>query len=173
MYYRIAIQSNSVMQWLLFYQAFPRGRLRVFESDSREDLCGQLLCENSWVSSRVIPAVQFMSADSNGTSVTRRGTINAAWDTGNCQAQALEKPRESFLDLRRIEFECGAGGDHDLPYRFSMPSSMPQLLAWVNLLTRVEHGDLRAERIPVGAGTASDVECADEVPDCVRTHSIA
>jgi hypothetical protein len=189
MYYRIAIQSqsspawrwvstplgslNNVMQWLRFYQSLPRDRLRVFESASREDLSGQLLCENSEVSSRSILAAKFMSAGSDGPSATTRDTTNAAQNTGNCQAQAFVKSSESFLDRRRHALECGAGGDHDLPYRFSLPASMPQLLAWVNLLTRVEHGDLRTERIPVGAGTRSSAECADEASGCTRSNTAA
>jgi len=45
---------------------------------------------------------------------------------------------KSPLDKRREEIERGAGGDHDLPYRFTLPTSMPQVLAWVKLLARVQ-----------------------------------
>jgi hypothetical protein len=189
MYYRIAIQSqsspawrwastplgslNSVLQWLRFYQSLPRDRLRVFESAAREDLSGRLPCDNSGVSSRSIPAAKFLSAGSDGPGATTRDTTNAAQDTGNPQAQALVQSRESFLDRRRTALEGGAGGDHDLPYRFSLPAAMPQLLAWVRLLTRVEHGDLRTERTPVGAGTGSSAECADEASGCTRTNTAA
>jgi hypothetical protein len=189
MYYRIAIQSqsspawrwvstplgslNSVLLWLRFYQSLPRDRLRVFESAAREDLSGQLLGENSGVSSRSIPAAKFMSAGSDGPCATTRDTTNAAQDTGTPQAPALVTSSESFLDRRRTALECGAGGDHDLPYRFSMPASMPQLLAWVRLLTRVEQGDLRTERIPIGAGTGSSAECADEASGCTRSNTAA
>jgi hypothetical protein len=189
MYYRIAIQSqsssacrwvstplgslNSVLQWLRVYQSLPRDRLRVFESASREDLSGQLPCENSEGSSRSILAARFLTAGSDGPCATARDTTNAAQNTGNFQAQALVRSGENFLDRRRHALECGAGGDHDLPYRFSLPVSMPQLLAWVNLLTRVEHGDLRTERIPVGAGTGSSAECADETSSCTRSNAAA
>jgi hypothetical protein len=187
MYYRIAIHSqsspawrwvstplgslNSVLQWLRFYRALPRDRLSVFESASREDLSGQLLCESSGVSSRSIPAAKFLSAGSDGSCATTRDTTNTAQDTANCQP--LVKSSESFLDQRRNALECGAGGDHDLPYRFSMPASMPQLLAWVHLLTRVERGDLRTERIPVGAGTGKGAECAGEASGCTRSNTAA
>ncbi|HKF36238.1 MAG TPA: hypothetical protein VKB35_05000 [Ktedonobacteraceae bacterium] len=48
----------------------------------------------------------------------------------------------SPLDKRREELELGVGGDHDLPYQFTLPSSMPQILAWVKLLVRVQQGDV-------------------------------
>jgi hypothetical protein len=76
MYYRVAIQArslptwqwkssplgsvNSLMRWLLFYRAFPRDRLRVFSSMSREDLNEQLLRENSGELSNWIPVTQFI-----------------------------------------------------------------------------------------------------------------
>ena len=46
----------------------------------------------------------------------------------------------SLLDKRREDLERGAGGDHDLPYQFTRPSSLPQILAWVKLLSRVYLG---------------------------------
>jgi hypothetical protein len=39
--------------------------------------------------------------------------------------------------------ELRTPGDHDLPYRFTLPTAMPQALAWVKLLVRVHHGDLQ------------------------------
>src|SRR5262249_37350911 len=116
MYYRIALQSqfsavwrwvstplgslNSVLQWLRVYQSHPRDRLRVFESASQENLSGQLLSENSGVSSKSILAAKFMPAGSDGPCAITRDTTNAAQDTSNCQAQALVKSSESFLDQR-------------------------------------------------------------------------
>ena len=47
------------------------------------------------------------------------------------------------LDRRRLEAERGAGGDHDLPYEFTLPTSTPQVLAWVKLLVRVRESDLQ------------------------------
>ncbi|SRR6266566_2762879 len=48
----------------------------------------------------------------------------------------------SLLDMKRLELERGQGGDHDTPYRFTLLISMPQLLAWTRLQTRVHAGDL-------------------------------
>jgi hypothetical protein len=33
-----------------------------------------------------------------------------------------------FLDRKRMEIERGAGGDHDIPYHFTLPIFMPQQL---------------------------------------------
>ena len=31
---------------------------------------------------------------------------------------------------------------HDLPYRFTLPTSLPQVLAWMKLLTKMQEGKL-------------------------------
>ena len=63
------------------------------------------------------------------------------------------RPREQrenldHLDLRRLELEGGAGGDHDLPYTFAWPGFWPDALAWLRLTRRVRPGEgpQRAER---------------------------
>jgi len=48
----------------------------------------------------------------------------------------------SVLDQKRLEFELGPGSDHDMPYHFTLPISMPQRLAWTRLLARVQAGEL-------------------------------
>jgi hypothetical protein len=49
---------------------------------------------------------------------------------------------DSTLDMRRLELELGTIGDHDTPYKFALPTSMPQALAWMNLLVKVHAGEL-------------------------------
>jgi hypothetical protein len=46
------------------------------------------------------------------------------------------------LDRRRQEIEFGAGGDHDSPYIFTLPQSIPEMLAWMKLLERVQHSPI-------------------------------
>jgi len=48
----------------------------------------------------------------------------------------------SLLERRREVLERGPGGDHDLPYSFSLPLSLPQVLAWMTLLVKVHRGEL-------------------------------
>jgi len=33
--------------------------------------------------------------------------------------------------------------DHTIPYRFTLPNSMPEVLAWVKLMVRVRDGDVQ------------------------------
>jgi hypothetical protein len=42
-----------------------------------------------------------------------------------------------------VEIESGAGSDHDVPYRFALPASMPQVLAWMRLLATVHRGEVQ------------------------------
>jgi hypothetical protein len=49
---------------------------------------------------------------------------------------------KSMLDRKRLEIELGPMGDHDVPYSFALPVSMPQVLAWMSLLARVQRGEL-------------------------------
>ena len=166
MYYRVAIQGeapppwkwqstalsslNSLLQWLQVYRAFPPERLRVFSSSSREALNGQLARENQGLLSTSVPATQFLHA----RGITPPGAVREACAGGS---QAHERttsisietsifPDESGMSelyKRREELERGAGGDHDLPYRFALPTSLPQVLAWVKLLVRVERRDFQ------------------------------
>lgn len=48
----------------------------------------------------------------------------------------------SLLEKKRLEIEYGPGGDHDTPYRFALPISMPQLLAWTRLQVQVQAREL-------------------------------
>jgi len=171
MYYRAAIQTgqsstwqwkstplsslNTLLQWLQFYRAFPHDRLRLFSSCSRETLNEQLVCENQGLESTSVPATQFLQE----RGFTPRGAVREACTGGTrahertttIPAEPSPSPDESCmnpLEKRREEFERGAGGDHDLPYRFTLPTSLPQVLAWVKLLARVE---LRGFQPEVGA----------------------
>jgi hypothetical protein len=48
----------------------------------------------------------------------------------------------SLLDTKRLQLERGKGGDHDTPYRFTHPTSVKEQLAWAQLHTRVQAGEL-------------------------------
>ena len=63
-------------------------------------------------------------------------------DESSTVKPSLSKWNGSVLERRRAEIESGAGGDHDLPYKFSLPLSMPQTLAWASLLVKVQRGEL-------------------------------
>jgi len=177
MYYRVAIQVeaqppwkwqstvlsslNGLLQWLQVYRAFPPERLRIFSSTSPQELNEQLARENQGFFSASVPAPQFLQERKialQGTvrKASPRGT-QADEPTASIPAKPSLSPAErgmSPLDRRREEIECGTGGDHDLPYQFTLPTSLPQILAWVRLLARVQRGDvqLKSERLGVTTG---------------------
>ena len=178
MYYRVAIQVdaqpawkwqstalsslNIVLQWLQIYRAFPQERLRIFSSPSREELNEQLARENQGLASTSLPATQFLQA----RGITPRGAVGEACaggaraheHTAFIPAKPSPSPDESGmseLSKRREELERGAGDDHDLPYRFTLPTSTPQVLAWVKLLVRVQQGDLQPEVGAIGSDNRS------------------
>jgi hypothetical protein len=163
MYYRVAIQAdasptwqwkstplsslNIVKRWLQYYRVLPLDRLRIFSSREREDLTEQLLRENQGLGSSSVPALQFLQERRIPPQVVE-------YKASTCETQANERS-VSPLDKRREELESGACGDHDPPYRFTLPTSMPQVLAWLTLQVRVQQGDLQGEVVPLGTGKSS------------------
>jgi hypothetical protein len=194
MYYRVALQGdpslpwqwkstvlsslNIVLQWLQVYRAFPQERLRIFSSSSREALNEQLVRENQGLSSKSVPATQFLQA----RGITPRGAVREAGAGGSpaherttsIPAQTSPTPDGrgmSPLDKRREELEHGAGGDYDLPYRFTLPTSTPQALAWVKLLVRVQQGDFQPEVGAIGSNNRSTGARLD--PPCLLVSKMA
>jgi hypothetical protein len=168
MYYRIAIQVEAqppwkwqstalsslgtLLQWLQVYRAFPQERLRIFSSASPQELNEQLARENQGLLSSSVPAPQFLQE----RRIALQGAVREAF-TGGTRAHeptaststktspSAGESGMSPLDKRREELEHGAGGDHDLPYQCTLPTSLQQALAWVKLLVRVQRGDFRPE----------------------------
>jgi hypothetical protein len=66
----------------------------------------------------------------------------AMMNQNSAQEASVEEKRISVLDQRRWELEMGAGGDHDLPYTFALPLSLPQTLAWIRLMAKVQRAEL-------------------------------
>jgi hypothetical protein len=175
MYYRVAIQVdtsptwkwkstalsslNILLQWLQYYRVLPRDRLRIFSSRSQEDLNEQLVHENQGLGSSSVPATQFLQERriapremgdqvSAGETLTNERTACISSVSKPSQGESGRSP----LDRRREELERGPGGDHDLSYRFTLPISTPQVLAWLKLQVRVWQGDLQGEVVAYGSG---------------------
>ena len=151
---------DVVFQWLRLYHALPQDRLRVFSSCSRERMNEQLVRVNQGLESTSVTAAQFLKermigssgvvwgATAYGTQGNERATSIAVFTEpplggSSREARPLAERGVSFLEQRRGELERGVGGDHDSPYRFTLPGSMPQVLAWMKLLVRFQHGDLQ------------------------------
>jgi hypothetical protein len=58
--------------------------------------------------------------------------------------EAAASSEMRWLEHKRLELEGGPGADHDTPYRFALPISMKELLAWTHLHRRVQAGELAA-----------------------------
>ncbi len=150
---------DTVLQFLRLYRALPPDRLRVFSSSSRGELQSQLEQENQGRPSTSLTAAQFLSermilpstvrstAAREGATSRERGSAvvisQQAVSERDGEASVLENRGMRVLERRREELESGPGGDHDLPYRFSLPLAPPQVLAWMRLLTKVEQGELQ------------------------------
>ena len=176
MYYRVAIQVDSVPTWqwkstvlssldtlfrfLRLYGALPQECLLVFSSSSREGLEEQLVQENTGLGSPSVTAAHFLQERLIHSPEVTRGTPEregGAYQQMTSIAVATqpsvnERSREgsslvgrgmSALESRRLALELGPGGDHDVPYRFVLPPSMPQVLAWMRLLARIQRGELQ------------------------------
>lgn len=150
---------DALFQLLRLYRAVPQDHLRVFSSSSREEMNEQLVREIQGLGSTSVTAAQFLQerrislqgelweASAHGTRGNERPTsiavaIEPSLGESSREAQPLDERGVSFLEKRRVELERGAGGDHDIPYRFTLPISMPQVLAWMKLLARVQNGDI-------------------------------
>ena len=172
MYYRVAIQANDQASWtwkstpltslealfrlLRLYSPIPQDLLRVFTASSRQELDVMLAQENNGMATNSNTAEQFLSQrgirsrsikqeGSNGRTQNRRAiTITLPpLVTQNTPAEApLSEHGLSVLEKRRLELEMGNGGDHNQPYTFALPISVPQRLAWTRLLVRIRHGEL-------------------------------
>jgi hypothetical protein len=149
---------QTVIQFLQIYRT-RQDQLRVFSSTSREGLAQQLEQENQGLSSPSVTAAHFLrerlllpppvgrsiSERERGTQL-RRGAIavigQPAANERDGEGSVLRSRGMSALERRREELESGPGGDHDLPHNFSLPRSVPQVLAWMTLLARVQRGEL-------------------------------
>jgi hypothetical protein len=150
---------DTLFQFLRLLRALPQDQLRVFSSSSREGLAEQFEQENKGLASNSVAAAQFLhermlhppavvqrtSAREGGTSLERGAIAVISQQEVNERGgggSALESRGMGVLERRREELESGLGSDHDLPYCFSLPLSLPQVLAWMTLLVRVQQGEL-------------------------------
>ena len=148
-----------MFQWLRLYRTVPHDRLRIFSCPSREEMNEQLLQENQGLGSTSVTAAQFLQEQLISSREVERGAVTqriqgnartsstvvtgASLGESSGELQTLYERGISALEKRRGELERGTGGDRDLPYRFTLPTAMPQVLAWVKLLVRAHNGDLQ------------------------------
>jgi hypothetical protein len=155
---------NTLVQWLLWYRTLPRERMCVFSAGVRETLDTQLRYANQGYDAAAVSATQFVPA----TSRPACGCVSERAEALSAVASVAPAPRPPVpalptlrarppslllsgpVDQRREALERGAGGDHDMPYRFSLPSSAAALVSWVKLLARMQQGDFQADVAAAG-----------------------
>ncbi len=148
---------HAVLQLLRSYKSFPQDHIRVFTSTSKEDLHEMLKRENNGLASGSVTAAQFLcdrhmlvqeqaqdSPDQGITGHVAQSPLRSTASYSPLRQYSVAEDRNSMspLDQRRLEIELGPGGDHDIPYIFSLPSTVPQFLAWTKLQSRVQMREL-------------------------------
>ena len=171
-YYRVGLRANETAEWrwkstvvtslqailglIKLYSCVPKDRIRVFFSSSVVAMNVMLARENEGLASNSVTAEQFLNGKRISPAEMARlesepgpGADKVAVPTPVLAASAVNEKRVSMnegpinvLDIRRLEVEPGIPGDHDMPYKFSLPVSMSQTLAWLKLMVRVQSGEL-------------------------------
>ena len=130
-YYRVALQGSQSATWrwqsipftslhgvldmLKLYHGVPNEHIRIFLSSTIEQMDEMLSRANQGLLSTAVRVDQL--GDKHST---------------------------SWIEVRRLELELGAGGDHDCPYTWDSPSSSPYVLAWSKLFARRERGEFES-----------------------------
>lgn len=152
---------EALLQLLHRFSVIPQNTMHVFMAPSREELNTLLAQENEGLAVHSVPADQFLCErgigcqemqQENATDTmqeqgrTRTGTLTPLrpLTENRIVAPILKQQGGSTLESKRVEMEMGEGGDHDSPYIFTLPVSVPQLLAWTHLQVRVLQGELQS-----------------------------
>jgi hypothetical protein len=149
---------EALFGFLRLYSMVPRDRIRVFYSSSVEYMDPMLDRENKGLASNSLTAEQLLNGRKsiNSQEMTRLESEPGTRESIAIVVTALAREQSahersvssqldssmSSLDMRRLELELGLIGDHDTPYEFALPTSMPQALAWTKLLVKVQAGEL-------------------------------
>jgi hypothetical protein len=148
-------ELSALFRWLRLYAALSHDRLRIFSSSSREEMQEQLEQENKGLGSTSITAAQFLRerriccpevarrcTSPGERKVQVAATINQTLHEGSSGASGTEERDISQEEKWREKLERGKGEDHDMPYRFLLPTSQTQFLAWMRLQAKVQQGEL-------------------------------
>ncbi len=129
LYYRVAIRGSQSATWrwksspltslggvlgvLKLYRSVYREHIRLFLSTSPDQMDAMLSRANQGLLSTAIPVDQL-----------------------------YDKHSVSWIEVRRLEIELGAGGDHDCPSTWSLPPSATHHFAWMKLRGMRERGEI-------------------------------
>ena len=149
---------DALFGFLKLYRMRPRDSIRVFYSSSVECMDVMLERENKGLASNSITAEQLLTGRRSIHSLemahlekeldllTNRERIatpiSAAQSLNERNVKSSYEESDSSLDIRRLELEFSTSADHDIPYEFELPTSLPQALVWIDLLVKVHSGKL-------------------------------
>ena len=146
---------DILFRFLKMHHTIPANRLRIFTSSSREDMNEMLMRENNGLDSKSVTAEQFLlerhlhvwetgktqpvlqetqTTTENKADVSQQPALPTSGMTTSYALAYIVDP----LDRRRQEIEFGTAGDHDCPYIFTLPQSVPEMLAWIKLHEKVQ-----------------------------------
>jgi hypothetical protein len=148
---------ESLFHFLRLNHALSTDHLHVFSSPSHEGLDEQLICENNGLGSTSVTAAQFLQermfslqgitpevsmpvAQEHQQPASIGVITNGLLNEASITVQAMAARGASPLEARRVELKRGAGGDHDLPYTFTLPHAWPRVRSWMRLLVKVHNG---------------------------------
>lgn len=153
---RVIASREVLLRVLWMYRSLPRDHLRVFCSSSVEGLDLLLDHEKNGLDSNSLPVDHFLQ-ESRSTSQLEQphpesepgirinegmGETSTVGEPSGPEIRRSPLPEGStdVLDRRRLALELGTPGDHDTPYTFTCPTSLPQVHAWTKLLAQVQDG---------------------------------
>jgi hypothetical protein len=151
---------EALIQLLHRFSVVPQNTMHVFMASSREELNTLLAQENEGLAVHSVSADQFLCERGIGCQEMQMENTSSMQEPGRMRtgtltplrpltesrvvAPILTQQSGNVLESRRVEIEMGEGGDHDQPYTFTLPVSVPQLLAWTKLQVRVLQGELQS-----------------------------
>jgi hypothetical protein len=156
---RVITSREVLVRVLGMYRSMPRDHLRVFCSSSIEGLDLLLDREKNGLASNSIPVDQFLQERRSISQLELRQFASEPRirkNEGMVETSTVGEPSVhemsrstlpagsmDVLDRRRLELELGTLGDHDTRYTFTLPTALPQVLAWMKLLAKVQGGQLQ------------------------------
>lgn len=165
-YYRIALRGEQSWRWkstvltsldtlfgfLKLYSMVAGDRIRVFFSTSPKYMDEMLARANKGLVSNSMTAEEFLKVkrDISSEEIDRLEEEVGMPESGGAKptsvitARPMNEESMNPLEIRRLELELGALGNHDSPYTFALPTSMLQAIAWTQLLVKVQAGELES-----------------------------
>jgi hypothetical protein len=103
--------------FLRLYRAIPQDHLHIFQAACCEEIEEMFIQENNGEAVNSLTPDRFLSGK-------RILTSEKPLLTEQKPDQQVIKQSGNEFEKRRTELEMGAGNDHDLPYIFTLPTSM-------------------------------------------------